>query len=222
MLPGFINQNLLQRALTHSSYTKDSPQNLSNERLEFLGDAVLKLVFSEYLFEKFPEHDEGLLTKYRARLISDEILSLIGFEIGLEKLIKVGLTLNSKNLPKSVVGNCVEALIGALYLDQGMIQAREFILEHWNPKLIEKCICESMEIDYKSLLQEKIQGQYKEAPYYVDLRSFGPDHDKSFEVAAMVREKQLATGSGKTKKLASQEAAKNSLKYLENLGEDLF
>jgi len=206
----FNNPQLLEQALTHSSLTKDDSKIHNNERLEFLGDAVLKLVFSQYLFERYPHADEGLLTKYRSKLISDSLLEIIGYKLGFDRSVKLGQMMRNKTVPKSIVGNVVEAIIGALYLDQGFAAAEKFILELWQEH-IEIAIEESTSTDYKSLLQERIQKEYKIQPEYKTLDSFGPDHEKSFEVGVYLAGRLLAKAEAPSKKLASQLAAKKAL-----------
>ncbi len=206
--------NLLKLALTHSSCTKDDPSENNNQRLEFYGDAVLKLIFSKYLFNRFPSSDEGLLTKYRARLISDDLLGQIANELGLAADIKVGSSMTSKKpLPKSLLGDCLEALIGAIYIDQGFQAAEEFVLKHWQ-KYINEAIKDSMEKDYKSLLQEAIQKEYKEPPNYKIIATYGLDHDKQFEVGVYIADKLLGSAKGNSKKDAGQNAAKQALENL--------
>ncbi len=206
--------NLLKLALTHSSCTKDDPTLSNNQRLEFYGDAVLKLIFSKYLFNRFPNSDEGLLTKYRARLISDNLLGQIADELGLAADIKVGSSMLSKKpLPMSLLGDCLEAIIGAVYIDQGFQAAEELVMLHWQ-KYINEAIKDSMEKDYKSLLQEAIQKEYKEPPNYRTIATFGLDHDKQFEVGVYIADKLLGSARGNSKKDAGQNAAKVALENL--------
>lgn len=211
---GITNPELLLQALTHSSYTKDHPEVANNERLEFYGDAVLKLVFSKYLFNRFPDADEGLLTKYRARLISDDLLSTIGAQLELNKILRVGVSMYKngapKKLPKSMLGDTVESLIGAVYLDQGFGEAEDFILMNW-ADLIEQALKDATTADYKSLLQERIQREYKMSPQYKTIDAFGPDHDKEFEIGVYIEDKLLGKARGDSKKDAGQNAAKVAL-----------
>lgn len=211
---GITNPELLLQALTHSSYTKDHPEVVNNERLEFYGDAVLKLVFSKYLFHRFPDADEGLLTKYRARLISDDLLSTIGSQLELNKVLRVGVSMYKngapKKLPKSMLGDTVESLIGAIYIDQGYGAAEDFVLKYW-ADLIEQALKDATTADYKSLLQEKIQREHKKSPEYRTLDSFGPDHNKEFEIGVFIEGKLLGKARGDSKKEAGQNAAKVAL-----------
>jgi ribonuclease-3 len=208
------DQSLLDLALTHSSCTKDDPSRNNNQRLEFYGDAVLKLIFSKYLFDRFPSSDEGLLTKYRARLISDDLLGQIADELGLSAYMKVGSSMVSKRpLPKSLLGDCLEAIIGAIYIDQGYQAAEDFVMLHWK-KYINEAIKDAMEKDYKSLLQEAIQKEYKEPPNYQTIATYGLDHDKQFEVGVYIADKLLGSALGNSKKDAGQNAAKVALENL--------
>lgn len=207
------NKALLTRALTHSSVTKDNSSIPNNEKLEFFGDAVLKLIFSRYVFFKYPHLDEGLLTKYRARLVSDEVLANVGKKIELDSHLKIGSSLSGKKLPNSIIGNAVEALIAIIYLEKGFEVAEEFVLESWDG-LIEQSIQESTEIDYKSALQELTQRSQKQSPTYKTLRSAGPDHNKEFEVGVFLDENLLGKAWGANKKAAGQNAAKIAIEKL--------
>lgn len=209
-----LSQDLIDEALTHSSLTKDDSKRKSNERLEFFGDAVLKLVFSKYLLNRFQEADEGLLTKYRARLISDDLLSSIAEHIDLQKHLRIGSSMTNMKQSKSILGNALEALIGAVYLAKSYEDAENFILELWHDH-IDKALEDALSLDYKSLLQEKIQSLYKMQPDYKTLSSIGPDHSKEFEIGVFIEDKLLGQAKGATKKIAGQNAAKVAL---ENLG----
>lgn len=207
------NKALLNRALTHSSVTKDNSTIPNNERLEFFGDAVLKLIFSRYVFFKFPQSDEGLLTKYRARLVSDEVLANVGKKIGIDAHIKTGTSLHGKKIPNSILGNAVEALIAVVYLEKGFEAAEQFVLETWDD-LIDKSIQESTEIDYKSALQELTQKFQKLSPVYKTLRSAGPDHNKEFEIGVFLEDQLLGKAWGANKKAGGQNAAKIAIEKL--------
>ncbi len=207
------DKKLLELALTHSSYTKDFPEIENNERLEFYGDAVLKLVISKYLYNRFPMEKEGKLTKYRARLISDDLLADLADKLDLENRIIAGSSMQTRRLPRSVKGDALEALIGAVYIDSGYEAAEKLILDLWQDS-IEKALVEALETDYKSLLQEKTQKSCKSHPTYEILRSIGPDHAKDFEVGVYLGEELLAKAVGKSKKIAGQEAAKLALEFL--------
>lgn len=203
--------DLYKLAFTHSSFSKDHPEEPDNERLEFYGDAVLKLVFSKYLFNRFEDSQEGDLTKYRARLISDDLLSSIGAALEFEKKIIVGQSLRNKKIPKSVVGDTVEAYIGALYIDQSYEAAEKFILESWEP-FIDQALKEALEDNHKAILQDLTQRQFKEKPEYKTIDTQGPDHQRTFKVAAYFNDHELGVGFGSSKKEASQSAAKEAVK----------
>lgn len=213
MLPP-VDPELLKQALTHVSLSRDDGSVLDNERLEFLGDSVLKLVFSEYLYERFPACDEGILTKYRAKLISDSLLSQIASDLQLANYIKVGSTMTGK-IPASVVGNALEAIIGAVYLDSGYGAARDFILKSWD-NFIQSSLDLAIETEYKSRLQEVIQEKFKTVPEYKVLETSGPDHAKIFTMGVFLQGKKLAEATSFSKKEAGQQAA---AKALENISE---
>lgn len=206
---------LYRLALTHSSCSKDNDDSLDNERLEFYGDAVLKLIFSEYLYYEYPDLDEGKLTEYRAKLISDALLAKIGFELGFHEKIKLGSSMipRKDQLPGSVVGDALEAYIGAIYVDKSYDEAKKFVLESWE-KHIAAAIAASQEENYKAILQDKLQKQYGEAPVYETLEESGPAHDRNFKMAVVFQGKKLGEGSGNSKKQASQDAAKAALSEL--------
>lgn len=207
---------LYQLAFTHSSYTKDNaPGEANNERLEFYGDAVLKLVFSKYLYYKFPDKQEGALTAYRSSLISDKMLAKVGHDLGFDGKIKVGKSLASQKIPDSVVGDSVEAYIGAVFIDKGYKEAEEFILQSWK-KHIEHAIEESVEENYKARLQEYIQNKHKKPPHYKTIKEDGPAHDRNFTIGVYFEEDFLGQGVGNSKKVASQMAAKDALTKISN------
>jgi ribonuclease-3 len=210
---------LIKLALTHSSYSKDHPSAVNNERLEFFGDAVLKLIFSQYLFKRFPDLNEGLLTKYRANLISDDLLARVAHQLGIEKQIIVGTSLQNTRLPKSVLGNAVEAMIAAIYISEGFTAAEDFVLKAWAP-FIEESIQDSVEKDYKSILQEKMQTVYNEAPVYETLGFSGPDHSREFELGVYIGGQLLGSGKGLSKKAAGQAAARDALELLRKQGKE--
>ena len=202
----FHDRKLFAQALTHSSYANE--RHISklgcNERLEFLGDAVLEIVSSDFLFHKFPELPEGDLTKTRASLVCEPTLAYCAEEIALGSylLLGKGEEATGGRERNSVVSDAMEALIGAIYLDGGFANAKEFI---------QRFILNDMEhkklfYDSKTILQEMVQSQ-GEAPVYELLKEEGPDHKKSFEVSVRVGETELGRGIGRTKKAAEQLAA---------------
>lgn len=215
----FQKIDLLNTALTHSSALHDLPQEQDNERLEFLGDAVLKLVISEYLFKRFAGQDEGYLTKLRAALISDATLAERANALNLGKylLLSRNEKQNGGKTKKSILANALEAVIGACYLDGGLSVARGVILDIYRPLLDSVNIVNSS--DFKSDLQEKIQSLGWKLPEYRVIQERGPEHDKVFTIQVKVGKglrHYKQEGSGRTKKEAEQQAAK---KLLQNLAE---
>lgn len=209
----FNHPELLITALTHRSAINEKKGSVhSNERLEYLGDAVLELIVSNYLYHQFPDLPEGQLTSKRAQIVQTQTLAAAATKLNLgEKLIlshgekKAG---GDKN--PSLLANSFEALVGAIYLDQGITIAQKFIIENLlNPLIL---LIKSVEIDdFKSQLQEKWQKNYKTAPKYKLIKSFGPDHSKTFIVQVYLKSKLQGEGSGKSKQIAEQHAAKSAL-----------
>ena len=209
----FNNEELLKQALTHSSYANEKHlKKLSdNERLEFLGDAVLELTSSEFLFAHYPELTEGELTKLRASIVCEPTLAMCTEAIHLGHFLFLGKGEDQTGgrKRKSVLSDALEAVIGAIYLDGGFANAKEFV-EKFILTDVEK---KQLFYDSKTILQEVVQGQH-DSLSYVLLEEVGPDHDKSFTVAVMIGEKQVSTGTGHTKKSAEQEAAYRALLLL--------
>jgi ribonuclease-3 len=206
-----INPELLKRALTHSSYSKDHPDCLHNERLEFFGDSVLKLVFSKYLYDRFPDSGEGLLTKYRSRLVSDDLIATIAEKkLNLVQHIKISQAMKHQRISRSILADALEAVVGAVYLDRGLEFTEAFIMALWQD-FIEQALVDAIEIDFKSMLQEQLQKIHKEHPVYKTIQSDGPAHKKSFVVGVFLGDQCLGQGAGVNKKIAGQAAAKNAL-----------
>ena len=210
----FINKPLLNQSLTHSSYghEKNCPDN---ERLEFLGDAVLKLVMTEYIYNKYPGHAEGDLTKIRATVISDETLGKVGRKIDLGQYLL--LSGNEKKSGgqkrKSNVGNAIEALIGAVYLDAGLGKARDFIIDNLRDE-VETVSRAGYICDFKSALQEYAQKNKWDLPFYRVVKEAGPRHRRVFWMEVKVKGKRYGVGRGANKKEAEQRAATMALKRL--------
>jgi len=207
----FRDKQLIIEALTHKSYKK--PYN--NERLEFLGDAVLDLIVGEYLFKKFPKSDEGILSKIRASLVNESGFTLLARKIDLGSYIFLSLAEennNGRDKP-SLLSNAFEAIIGAIYLEAGLHTARDIsikLLEECHPRIDLK----SLSKDYKTALQELTQATHGVTPNYEMLGSSGPDHKKEFEIAVILDNKTIASAKGKSKKDAQQKAAKIALEKL--------
>ena len=210
----FKNKDLLSEALTHSSYANErKAQHIKyNERLEFLGDAVLSIVVSDYIFSHCPELPEGELTKLRAATVCEK--SLAGFakqlELGKYPLLGKGEILTGGRERPSIQADAFEAIIAAIYLDGGMEAARNFVL-----KYIEEAIRQQQSIrDYKTMLQEVVQRNPGEIIEYVLTGETGPDHDKRFEVEVHLNSNVIGRGIGKSKKKAEQEAAREALELM--------
>lgn len=211
----FKNRNLLIEALSHSSYANEKKKHRkSNERLEFLGDSVLSIVVSEYLFHHFPELPEGELTKLRASLVCEKALHVFAQEIHLGDFIFLGKgeEHTGGRTRSSILADAFEAVIAAIFLDGGMIAAKNHILR-FIPKNLEHK--EVMGIrDYKTVLQEVIQKNPEEKVEYVLIGETGPDHDKAFTVEVCLNSNVIGTGVGKSKKAAEQMAAKEALSLM--------
>ncbi len=211
----FENKALITEALTHKSYKK--PYN--NERLEFLGDAVLDLIVGEFLFHKFPDSDEGILSKIRASLVNESGFTLLARTIDLGNFIYLSPAEenNGGREKPSLLSNAFEAVIGAIYLEGGLEVVRE-IVEKLLIETHQKIDLQSLSRDYKTALQELTQATHGVTPTYTLLRSFGPDHKKEFEIAIILNEKTIATAQGKSKKEAQQKAAEIALDKLRKNG----
>lgn len=213
----FKNPLLLKEALTHRSFLNENPAwpTFHNERLEFLGDAVLELSVTELLFHKLPDYDEGRLTSIRAALVNHQMLAQIAAKIGLDKYIYLSRG-EAKGTPKAkevILGNAVEALIGAIYLDQGYETAKHFVARFILVNL-ERIIREKLYRDPKNFLQELIQEKKKITPSYEVLEESGPDHQRIFTVGVYFDKTLIAKGKGTSKQEAEREAALNALRKL--------
>ena len=209
----FKDEQLLKQALTHSSYANEKHlKKLSdNERLEFLGDSVLEVVSSEFLFHAYPKLTEGELTKLRASIVCEPTLALCTEEMHLGEYLFLGKGEDHTGgrTRKSVLSDALEAVIGAIYLDGGFANAKEFVLKYIMTDIEHKHLF----YDSKTILQEVVQGEH-ETLTYVLLGETGPDHDKTFEVGVLIGQKEISTGKGHTKKAAEQEAAYQALLVL--------
>lgn len=207
----FENRRLLEQAMTHSSYANEHrlDKGRCNERLEFLGDAVLELASSDFLFKNYQEMPEGDLTKLRASLVCEPTLAFCAEGIGLGEFLLLGKGEEGTGgrLRHSVVSDGLEALIGAIYLDGGFANAKEFI----DRFILNDIEHKKLFYDSKTILQEMVQSRFEEPLTYELLKEEGPDHNKSFEVCAKLGEKRIGTGRGRTKKAAEQVAAYNGI-----------
>lgn len=210
----FRNTDLLEEAVTHRSYLNENPHRKGNhnERLEFLGDAVLELVITEALFDKFPKEPEGRLTMLRAALVNYQMLSKLSIQIELGKflLMSRGEAKDIGRAREVILANAFEAVIGALYLDGGYSAVKELVLRIVFPAILE-VLERGLEKDPKSLLQEKAQADLRVTPSYRLLKESGPDHKKVFEVAVYLGDREVASGEGPSKQEAELDAARRAL-----------
>lgn len=214
MIP-FNNKNLFQQALTHRSYVNENADNQgTNERLEFLGDAILEFIVSKEIYAKFPKEEEGYLTSLRANLVNTKNLSVVATKLGIGDMILLskGEIDGGGRTNSSLLADTVEAIIGALYLDQGLEAAEKFIQENILVDVDKKASAPLK--DAKSLLQEKVQAQNMPTPRYQVVSEVGPDHNKEFTIEVTVDGKATAKGVGKSKSEAEQDAATNALKLM--------
>lgn len=214
----FHNIELLRQAITHSSFTNEQRINKFRhyERLEFLGDAVLELVSSDFLFQRHPDMQEGELTKLRASMVCEPSLAFCArdLELGNFMLLGRGEEGTGGRHRESITSDAMEAVIGAIYLDGGMEPAKEFIHRFILSDLEDK----QLFYDSKSNLQELIQGKLKKDFRYELLEESGPEHDKTFEVEVLMEDESLGKGCGRTKKAAEQQAAYHALLFLRDKG----
>jgi ribonuclease-3 len=205
----FARLERLDQALTHSS-TK-TPDRPSNERLEFLGDSVLGLVITHYLYQMFPRQPEGQLTKIKSVVVSTRTLAHASRECKLQRFISVGKGVSvNRQLPDSLLADVFEAVVAAIYLDGGFDDARTFVLRNLESE-IAKVVRNRHAKNYKSLLQHYAQKNFSETPTYKVVNEEGPDHHKKFKVMALVGSRMFGPGLGKNKKEAEQRAARRAL-----------
>ncbi len=211
----FKDKNLLQQAFIHRSYINENPStNLShNERLEFLGDAVLELVVTDFLYKKYPTYTEGELTALRSALVNAVIISEVATDLGMNDylLLSKGETKDKGKARSYILANTFEAYIGALYLDQGIEIVGKFITKTLLPKTGE-IVSKKLWRDAKSLVQEKAQEFVNVTPAYKVLSESGPDHDKHFNVGIYFGSTLVGEGKGQSKQEAEQKAAESALK----------
>lgn len=203
--------NLLNRALSHRSYTNEVglPHNEQNEKLEFFGDGVLGLLVNEYLFRRFPDAEEGDLAKTKSAVVSEATLAGIAGRIGLQRFILLGRgeEASGGRYRAGLLADCLEAVIGAVYIDAGLDAARRFVVRHVGPE-IERVSSAEGTADWKSLLQERAQRDLRTRPSYRLVSERGPEHAKEFRVEVVVAGRR-ATGTGRSKKEAEQAAAES-------------
>lgn len=210
----FKNKKLLQQAFTHRSYLNENPDHAGehNERLEFLGDAVIELIVTEYLYNQYPQKAEGDLTNWRAALVNAKMLSSLAEDLGFNKYLLLSRG-EAKELGKArayILANAFEALLGAIYLDSGYKPCDEFIKKNLLPNL-EDIIKDGTYKDAKSKFQEEAQERVSITPNYKVIKESGPDHDKKFIVGIYLDEELVAEGHGTSKREAEEAAAKLAL-----------
>lgn len=210
----FKNKNLLKQAFIHRSYINENPNTglTHNERLEFLGDAVLELIVTDYLYKKYPSSSEGELTAFRSALVNAIIISDVGSKLGMNDFLLLSKG-EAKDIGKArqyILANTYEAYVGALYLDRGYDKAEEFVTDTLLPHT-EEIVSKKLWRDAKSLVQEKAQEYNGVTPSYKVLHESGPDHDKHFTVGIFFGGELIAEGKGKSKQEAEQGAAMSAL-----------
>ncbi|MEI7498489.1 MAG: ribonuclease III [Candidatus Falkowbacteria bacterium] len=211
----FKDQSLLRQAVVHRSYLNEHPEFpiSHNERLEFLGDAVLEIIVTEYLFHKYPDTPEGDLTNWRASLVNAKMLATVASELDIEDFLYLSRgeakDKNSK-ARQYILANTIEALIGSMYLDQGLRAAKKFIVKHILGRL-SHILSNQLYVDPKSKFQEMSQEKYKITPHYKILSETGPDHAKMFDVGVFLHDDMVARGRGSSKQEAQIDAAANAL-----------
>lgn len=203
----FHNRELLKRALMHTSFSNEHHMGKldNNERLEFLGDAVLEVISSDFLYHEYPDYPEGKLTRLRASLVCEPTLALCSRDLDLGSYLLLGKGENATGGRNrdSIVSDAMEAVIGAIYLDGGFDNARQFILRY----ILNDIENKQLFYDSKTILQEMIQSEHKDQLVYEILKEEGPDHDKQFTTRVLIGSRELGRGVGRTKKASEQEAA---------------
>ncbi len=213
----FKRKSLIKEALTHKSFAKEKLQGLEpfNERLEFLGDAVLDLVVCEYLFNVYPQYTEAELSKIRAYAVQETTLTdiALGLNIGSYLRLGKGEETSGGRKKSSLLANAFEAILAAIYIDGGFNRAKEFALKNLENR-IKTLVAKNLLFDFKTSFQEVVQGEFKVLPRYKVHKEEGPEHMKIFEVEVFIKNNSYGIGRGKTKKEAAQKAAKAGLEKL--------
>ncbi len=214
----FNDPRLLEQALTHRSYLNEHADELlqHNERLEFLGDAILDFLTADALYFRYPQMPEGELTRLRAALVRTEMLAQVAAECRMGEVLRMakGEDASGGRVRQRNLCDAFEAVIGALYLDQGVQAVAEFVLPRLTPRL-EHILAEGLHIDARSMFQEWSQATLNITPVYRTVESIGPDHEKEFMVEVVIGDQVVAEGNGRSKQLAAQSAARAAMKHLE-------
>lgn len=215
-LPSFINKNLEEQAFTHRSYLNEAKEKISsNERLEFLGDSILSFIVSSYLYQKYPDFNEGMLTNLRALLVNTKSLASIAKDLDFGNHLKLskGEDESRGRQNQSLLADSFEAFLGALFLDQGLEVVREFITETLLVQAENYVQKDSLK-DPKSLLQEYVQAKKQPSPTYKVIQEEGPAHAKTFTVGAFIQDSIVGEGKGRSKQEAEESAAKQALEKI--------
>ena len=212
----FNDPSLLERAFIHRSYLNEHPADglEHNERLEFLGDAVLELVVTDFLYKKYPKKQEGDLTAYRSALVNTNSLSRVAEHIGINEylILSKGEAKDTGRARAIILADAVEAIIGAIYLDQGYVTVESFIARNVLELIdINKIVEKKLWLDAKSRFQERAQETVGQTPIYKTVKETGPDHDKQFTVGVFIGDTQIALGMGPSKNEAEQKAAEKGI-----------
>lgn len=214
-----MDPGLLHLAFCHSSFANEDEEceNYGNERLEFLGDAVVGYAVTEYLYIHYPEFREGQLSKIKSVVVSKRILSQLTTELSLGDYLLLGKGEEQTGGRNrfSILGNLFESIVGAIHLSCGIEKSKEFVLNHLEEEIKKAARGESI-VDYKSQLQELVQREYGVLPSYRLISAVGPDHDKDFVIEVFIRDKKIGQGEGKSKKRAEKSAAADALNRLDN------
>ncbi len=212
------SETLIKLALRHRS-ASDNPIEDSYERLEFFGDSVLGMIIAQYLYEHFPEWDQGVLSKAKATIVQEQPLADAALRLGLDRHIELSPqeALAGASLRASILADVFEAIIGAIYLEQGLNIARWFVLENLHPNLSQVTRGEVASGDFKSKLQEIAQARWKSTPTYQVRTERGDAHEKTFEVVVILENETMGVGIGRNKKEAEQMAAREALDLIERV-----
>ena len=210
----FNNQSILKESITHKSYAHEKKTSISscNERMEFLGDSVLELIISEYLFTTYTKYTEADLSKIKAYIVQESSLAETAkkLDIGSYLLLGKGEEITGGREKPSLLADAFEAVLSAIYIDGGLENAREFVLDNLSHK-VEKLAANQFIFDFKTELQEAVQARYGILPKYITHNEEGPEHKKVFEVEVYIKDDLFGSGKGRTKKAAAQKAAEAAL-----------